>query len=77
MNNPQQVPLNPLRKKPAMDSAYWYPDLKNADLISREGWADFNIDRRLLALGICFETPQEAAECARRMLAAIKVESAP
>ena len=77
MNNAKQAPLNPLTKKPRRGEQFWYPDFQSSNLALGDGWMGSLYDDNAFKRGLCFATYQEAAECARRMLAAVKREPAP
>ena len=54
---------------------YYFPapgvdNLYNYAIYTANGW-----DKRIMERGIVFKTPEEAIECARKMLAAVKKES--
>ena len=77
MGDTKKAPLNPLTIKPKYGSRYWVHWFTSPNLAMEVTWMSDRNDKFWFAHGLCFATIEEAQECSRRMLAAVKQDIAP
>ena len=58
-----------------LGASYYVPRPTVSDLYNTVTYTADDYDKRVMKRGIVFKTPEEAIECARKMLAAVKKES--